>query len=150
MKKLNPIRIVSSIFSILAVLIILLCPILKTSNRKYNFFTLLFAKHGDIYGITLMIVLFCASISLIAFIITLSGTNKKSEVLAIISNGIGLHTILLEPILYIAINWHTVKEVSLMGVGICAYILFTLISIIILAISDMTIENKDKISDQSL
>lgn len=141
MKKLNPIRIVSSIFSILAVFIILLCPILKTSSRKYNFFTLLFAKHGDIYGITLMIVLFCASISLIAFIITLSGTNKKSEVLAIILNGIGLHTILLEPILYIAINWHTVKGVNLLGVGICAYILTILISIILMFVSNMVIDN---------
>lgn len=144
MKKLNLIRIASSVFSALAVLIILFCPILKTYKRNYNFFSLIFSEHGDMKDITLMIVLFCASISLIAFIAAIAGTNKKSKVLSIILNGIGLHTVLLIPLFYIAVNWFENKEYSLIGVGVCAYILITLISIILLAVSDMVIDNKDK------
>lgn len=141
MKKINYMRIASSILSAFAVLIILFCPILASGKRSFNFFSLL-GKSGDLENIALMALIFCASASLLAFITAIVGVNKKSTVLAIILNGVGLYAILIIPILYIAINWHAEREMSLVGVGICGYILITIISILMLTISEIPFEKK--------
>ncbi len=139
MSKLKPIRIVSGIPSLISLIIILFCPVITFGSWKsYNLFSLI-GENGD-DEITTAIAISCSAIiTLIAIIVTIFGTSKKSKIAAIILNIIGLI-----PIIFL-VTWLTSNnDADLIGVAIYLYIIFNIIAVIVLSISDMILNNKNE------
>lgn len=139
MSKLKPIRIVSGIPSLISLIIILFCPVITFGSWKsYNFFSFL-GKSGENESTTAIAIIFSVIFSLIAVIVTMFGREKRSKIVAIILNILGLIPVMCLIILLSANN-----NSDMIGIGMYLYVFFNIIAVIVLSISDMILNNKNE------
>ncbi len=140
MSKFNPKRIISGIPSLVSLIIILFCPVISMDSwggvDNYNFFSFL-GKSGENESTTVIAIIFSVIFSLIAVIVTMFGREKRSKTVAIILNIIGLI-----PVLCLIILLSANSNSDMIGIGMYLYVLFNIIAVILLGISDMIFNNK--------
>ncbi len=140
MSKFNPKRIISGIPSLVSLIIILFCPVISMDSwggvDNYNFFSFL-GKSGENESTTVIAIIFSVIFSSIAVIVTMFGREKRSKTVAIVLNIIGLIPVLCLIILLSANN-----NSDMIGIGMYLYVIFNIIAVIVLGISDMILNNK--------
>lgn len=103
---------------------------------NYNFFSFL-GKSGENESTTVIAIIFSVIFSSIAVIVTVFGREKRSKTVAIVLNIIGLI-----PVLCLIILLSANSNSDMIGVGMYLYVIFNIIAVIVLGISDMILNNK--------
>ena len=138
MKKINLLRIASGISSVICLIIILFCPLIGFGDwGKYTYFSILGKRGSDEITVQISISI-TVVVTLITVLVALFGSSKKTKIATAILNIIGII-----PVLYLIIWLISNNDGDLIGIAIYLYILFAVIALILICISDNTFNSKN-------